>query len=118
MCVGGGKAPLIVYPECVPIVSPSIKPGRKYVLVYEYAVKILGAHTPYLQYYDPVFIVLQGIMVVYDVTNLKTFENISGWMEDIERVCHHYTFVCACMRTSGVSAEVAGELASVSLGGW
>lgn len=30
----------------------------------------------------------QGIMLVYDVTTEKSFENIRNWIRNIEEVCH------------------------------
>ena len=37
-------------------------------------------HCPYLMY------VLQGFMLVYDVTNEKSFDNIRSWISDIKKV--------------------------------
>lgn len=30
---------------------------------------------------------LQGIMLVYDITNEKSFDNIKNWIRNIEEVC-------------------------------
>ena len=30
-----------------------------------------------------------GIMLVYDITNAKTFDNISKWLRNIDEVRHH-----------------------------
>lgn len=33
------------------------------------------------------FYAFQGIMLVYDITNEKSFENIRNWIRNIEEVC-------------------------------
>ena len=32
----------------------------------------------------------QGIMLVYDVTHEKSFDNIRNWIRKIEKVIHNY----------------------------
>ena len=31
----------------------------------------------------------QGIILVYDITNQKSFDNIQKWLSNIEMVCRH-----------------------------
>ena len=31
--------------------------------------------------------VMQGIILVYDITNQKSFDNIQKWLNNIEMVC-------------------------------
>ena len=38
------------------------------------------------------FISFQGIMLVYDITNEKSFENIRNWIRNIEEVSFHLIF--------------------------
>ena len=35
-------------------------------------------------------LLLQGIMLVYDITNEKSFENIKNWIRNIEEVRIHF----------------------------
>ena len=35
-----------------------------------------------------------GIMLVYDITNDKSFDNIKNWIRNIEEVCHFLTIHC------------------------
>ena len=37
--------------------------------------------------FNHVFFFDQGIMLVYDITNQKSFENIRNWIRNIEEVC-------------------------------
>lgn len=38
------------------------------------------------------FLYLQGIMLVYDITNEKSFENIRNWVRNIEEVISLFTY--------------------------
>ena len=38
----------------------------------------------------------QGIMLVYDITQEKTFDNISKWLRNIEEVCQYFIKVFVC----------------------
>lgn len=35
-----------------------------------------------------------GIMLVYDITNAKSFENISKWLRNIDEVRQHGNILC------------------------
>ena len=51
---------------------------------------------------------LQGVMLVFDITNQKSFDNIANWIQDIEMVSLHSTYVFVCKNITylmlGVSA--------------
>ena len=37
-----------------------------------------------------IFLYMQGIILVYDITNQKSFENITKWLQNIEMVGDYY----------------------------
>ena len=37
--------------------------------------------------------IFQGIMLVYDITNEKSFDNIRNWIRNIEEVSQHFLFL-------------------------
>ena len=36
---------------------------------------------------------MQGIILVYDITNQKSFENITKWLQNIEMVGDYYVLI-------------------------
>ena len=37
-----------------------------------------------------------GIMLVYDITSAKTFDNITKWLRNIDEVITYYIFLLLC----------------------
>lgn len=55
-----------------------------------------------------IFVSLQGIMLVYDITNDKSFENIKNWIRNIEEVSMRKCTVMAFHQVGEMHSYRAG----------
>ncbi len=53
----------------------------------------------------------QGVLVVYDTTSVKTFDNMQYWMDEIKQNCHPETVVMLVGNKCDLAKEVSHETA-------